>query len=238
MGLSADKKVIAIHQPNYIPWQGFFYKMIKSDIFVFLDNVQFSKEGIINRNKIKTGSGELWLTVPVLTKHKMQQSINETRINNKVDWRRKHWNAIWLNYTKSPFFKKYASIFEDNYKREWEKLADLNKVLIRTVADLLGIRRNFINASELNAAGNGTDLLVSICRETGGNIYLSGEGGKGYMDEEKFKEAGIEIRYANFKQPAYKQLYGDFIPNLSVLDLLFNCGADSQNILESAGKNG
>ncbi|MDD5681498.1 MAG: WbqC family protein [Candidatus Omnitrophica bacterium] len=234
MNLNAGEKIIAIQQPNYVPWQGFFYKIMKSDVVVLLDGVQFSKDSIINRNRIKTSTGEMWLTVPVLTKHERNQSINETRINNAVDWRRKHWNAIRQNYVKSPFFNEYASLLEDIYKNEWEKLAELNTVLIKTMAACLGLEKDFIKASALNAAGKSTDLLVSICKETGGNVYLSGESGKKYMDDRKFEEAGIKIKYAGFKQPVYKQLYGDFIPNLSALDLLFNCGADSRKILEGA----
>jgi len=230
--------IVAIHQPNYIPWQGFFYKMIKCDIFVFLDNVQYSKNNIINRNKIKTHNGEMWLTVPVLTKDSCRQLISDVKINNTFDWRRKHWNSIRQNYAKTSFFKEYSPYLNNIYSKQWDKLIDLNKTLIKFIADCLEIRKEFVDASSLNVSGKSTDLLVDICKKLDGDVYLSGESGKKYMDEEKFKEIGIKVEYTDFTQPEYNQLYGDFIPNLSVLDILFNCGKESRKILEGTQKNG
>ena len=229
--------IVAIHQPNYIPWQGYFYKMLNCDIFVFLDNVQFSKNSIINRNKIKTNSGETWLTVPVLTKNSHQQLIRDVRINRTVDWRRKHKNSIQQYYIKAPFFKKYAPHLLDLYSKDWERLVELNTALIKFVTDCLDIKKEFINASTLGLSGKSTDLLIEVCKKLNGDVYLSGEGSKKYMDEEKFKEAGIKIKYTDFKQTKYSQLYGDFIPNLSILDLFFNCGRESRKILEGMQKN-
>lgn len=234
MNLRTGEKIIAIHQPNYIPWQGFFYKMMKSDTFVFLDNVQYSKNSIINRNKIKTANGEMWLTIPVLTKNAFRQAINEVKINNTADWSRKHLNAITQNYAKSQFFRDYQDKLTEIYTQRWDKLVDINKVFIKFIADCLDIKREFVTASGLGVSGESTDLLIGICKKLNADTYLSGRGGKKYLDEEKFEAAGIKIEYTNFKQPQYEQLYGDFMPNLSTLDLLFNKGADSRRILEGA----
>jgi len=228
--------IIAIHQPNYLPWQGYFYKIINCDRFVFLDNVQFTQNSIINRNKIKTSSGEIWLTVPVLTKHSFGQRINDVKINNTVNWRRKHWNAIHQNYNKTPFFDKCAPFLKAIYDNNWEKLVDLNRTLIKFVVISLGIKKEFFSASELGVSGKSTDLLISICKKLDADVYLSGESGKKYMDEQKFKDAGIRVKYTNFRQPRYTQLYGDFIPNLSIIDLIFNCGESSLQILTEIKK--
>jgi len=232
-----NSSVIAIHQPNYIPWQGFFYKMLKSDIIVFLDNVQYSKNGIINRNRIRTPNGAMWLTVPVITKHSSGQMISEVRIDRTSRWRKKHLNSLRQFYEKTPFFNDYESELEEIYDKEWDRLIDINRRTIEFIAKSLGIEIKTINASSLDVKGDGTERLVRICRELGAGVYLSGESGKGYMEIDRFKEAGIELRFTDFRQPEYKQMYDMFLPNLSALDILFNCGKKSRWILEGVWRN-
>lgn len=227
--------IVAIHQPNYLPWLGFFYKIASCDIFVLADIVQYSKKGFINRNKIKTPQGTAWLTVGVLTKGRYGQLINEVEIDNGAPWARIHEKSISQNYSKAPYFKKYKAPFEDIYHREWERLVDLNEALIKVICQILGIRSvEFIRASELNVSGERAELPVNICRAVGADTYLSGPSGQKYMDEELFEKEGISLRYSDFKHPAYTQLWGDFIPNMSIIDLLFNEGGESLKILKEA----
>lgn len=223
-------KVIAIHQPNFLPWLGYFYKILKSDIFVFLDNVQYTKNSFINRNKIKTSKGELWLTVPV--SFNFGDKINEVRINNSLDWRDKHLKTLEVNYKKSYYFKEiYDLIKSTYYKKDWLYLKDLNIDLILTICEYLNLKRKFINASELGVEGRSTELLISIVKNVGGDIYLSGFGGANYQDILSFEKVGIKLIYYDFKHPIYKQLWGDFMPNLSIIDLLFNYSKQSLNII-------
>ncbi len=227
--------IVAIHQPNYLPWLGFFYKIAKCNIFVLLDNVQYTKNGFINRNKIKTPQGAIWLTVDVLTKNRYGQLINEVEINNSLPWGRTHEKSIAQNYSQSPYFSKYRDLFESVYDQRWGNLADLNEALIKVICEILGIKNvKFIRASELNVSGQSTELLVNICKAIGTDTYLSGPTGKEYMNEGLFEREGINLRYSDFKHPIYTQLWGDFIPNLSVIDLLMNEGERSQEILMGA----
>ncbi|MCK4634739.1 MAG: WbqC family protein [Candidatus Aenigmarchaeota archaeon] len=215
--------IVGIHQPNYIPWLGYFYKIAKSDVFVLLDNVNYTKNSFINRNKIKTQNGGVWLTVNVLTKGRYGQLINEVEIDNSKLWNKVHWKTIFFNYSKAPLFNEYGHFLEEIYERKWEKLIDLNESLIKLICELSGIKNvKFIRASELNASGNGTDLLIDICKKLGADTYLSGFGGRNYMEEKKFKGDDIELKYYDFKHPIYKQLWDGFVPNLSVIDFLFN----------------
>jgi len=227
-----NHKIVAIHQPNFLPWLGFFYKMLKSDIFVFLDNVQYSKNSYQNRVKIKTPQGAIWLTVPV--SHKFGQLTSEVEINNEEPWRKKHLKTLELNYKKTSFFKEVFELLQEIYlKKEWELLVDFNIELIFGISKFLGIKTETIRASSLNVSGKSTDLLISIAKELNASTYLSGKGGAIYQDEEKFKAKGINLVYSDFRHPVYTQAWGEFIEGLSIIDLLFNCGNDSILYLNS-----
>lgn len=223
--------IVAIHQPHYLPWLGYFYKMASCDTFVLLDNVGYSKNGFINRNRIKTPQGPTWLTVGVLTRNHFGQPINKVEINNTVPWNNTHYKSLSHNYARAPYFLEYKTCFEDVYRQKWERLADLNEALIKVISILLGMNIKYIRASKLNVPGHRTELLVNICKALGANTYLSGPMGREYMDEELFKKEGLSVRYSDFKHPAYKQLWGDFIPNMSIVDLMFNKGQESLGIL-------
>jgi len=221
-----NHKIIAIHQPNFLPWIGFFYKILKSDVFVFLDNVQFSKNSYQNRVKIKSSQGAIWLTVPVL--HKFGQLTKEVKINNREQWREKHLKTLELNYKKASFFKPVFELLQEIYfKEEWELLVNFNIESIFSISKFLGIETEMIRASSLNVSGKSTDLLINIAEELNASIYLSGKGGANYQDEEKFRANGIELKYSDFTHPVYPQLWGEFIEGLSIIDLLFNCGEKS-----------
>ncbi|MDP2729862.1 MAG: WbqC family protein [Dehalococcoidales bacterium] len=227
--------IAAIHQPNYLPWMGYFYKIVNCDIFVFLDNVQYTKNGYINRNMIKTPQGAAWLTVGVLTKSRHGQLVSEVEINNSLPWSIIHQKSMFQSYSKAPYFKNYASFFQEIYARKWERLVDLNEALIKLICQILGINTvKFLFASELNVSGHSTELLVDICQAVDCDIYFSGPSGQDYMDEQFFVNQRITLRYSDFKHPAYNQLWGDFVPNMSIIDLLFNEGEKSLEILLGA----
>jgi len=220
-----------ILQPNYLPWVGCFDQIYRSDIFVFYDDVQYDKHGWRNRNKIRCKDGWQWLTVPVLTKGYFGELISEKKINNDVDWRRKHWGAIRQNYAKAPYFQEYSPFFEEVYSRGWIRLVDLNIAIIKMVSSLLGIKANFIRSSELGVSGKGTERLIKICQKIKADSLLEGAVGEDYIEEDKFKKAGIKLIYHNYKHPVYSQQFKPFIPYMSVIDLLFNCGEESLSIL-------
>lgn len=227
--------IVAGHQPNYLPYPGFFHKMMRVDIFVIADNVQFVKRGPfgwIHRNQIRTRDGTQWLTVPVLTKGKFDQKICDASIDNKKSWRREHWRAIEINYSKAPYFKIYADSISSVYQREWEMLSLLSTEFIRALAATLHIETPVKIASSLKVSGESTDYVIDICRKTGGTKYLSGKHGRDYLDASGFSAAGIELEFQEFTCPTYKQIdYPDFIPNLSIIDMLFNCGPETRDLL-------
>ena len=213
--------IITIHQPEYLPYIAFFDRISKADVFVVLDNVQYQKNGFINRNKIKTSNTWQWLTVPVKQREALK-SINKIEIDNQTDWKSKHWKALLYNYNKAPYFKKYSDFFEKTYKQNWGLLVDLDIYLIKNIMDMLGLKKEIKISSLLNAKGKADDLLVNICKELEADTYLSGPGGRGYMDLEKFKKQNINVVFQEFSHPIYAQQFGEFIPNLSIIDLLFN----------------
>jgi hypothetical protein len=214
--------IVAIHQPNYLPYYGYFHKIKNSDIFVFLDTVTFSKNSLINRNKINTEEGPKWITVPVINKGLIITQIKDILINQTIDWRIKHWNVIKHNYKNCKGFNCFSSRFQDIYKQNWINLINLNTSLIKLCCNILKIETNFIYASSLSVQGAKSDLILNICKTLGADIYLSGPSGRDYLDETKFKEARIKITYNQFKHPQYSQPYPGFISNLSIIDAILN----------------
>lgn len=223
--------IAAIHQPQFMPWLGYFDKIVRSDIFVFLDNVQFKKNEFQNRNKIKTAQGWMWLTVPVL--YKYPEHIDEVKINNRIDWRKKHVRTLKINYAKTPYFYDLFPEVEQFYIGDWECIAEANRASVLMLLRMLGVHKETEVASSLgDLPEEPSERLAAICESVGADTYLSGAGGRDYLDLEPFNKKGIRVVFQAFKHPVYLQLYGDFIPNLSLLDLLFNCGPDSLHILE------
>lgn len=228
--------IISVHQPQYLPWLGYFHKMYQSDAFVFLDNVQYKKREYQNRNRIRTKSGGIWLTVPVLSEEVPYPKISSVRIDNSQAWQKKHWRAISLNYGRAPYFKKYSAYFEDVFKKEWKMLADINIHITEYIAQSLGINRPMYLESQLNIATKNTMRIIDICSALKADTYLSGIGGKEYLDEKQFDLNGIRLLYQDFVHPKYLQCYEPFIPYMSIIDFMFNCGDNSLKILTSGGK--
>ena len=223
---------IGILQPGYLPWLGFFEQMYRTDVFVLYDDVQYDKEGWRNRNRIKGANGALWLTVPVHVKLSDRPLISEVRIDNKANWRKKHLMSLKMNYAKAPFFSKYIGIFEEAFSREWDYLVDIDMYFILKLSDCLGMgNRKIVRSSELNVEGDRIERLINICKMFDADIFYEGAAGKDYLDSDYFSKQGVTIEYQDYMHPVYKQLYGDFIPYLSLVDLLFNHGDESLAIL-------
>jgi hypothetical protein len=223
--------IVGIHQPNFLPWIGYFHKIAKSDEFVLIDQVQYVKGSVCNRNKIKSSNGtELLLTVPVKLSKGAYQAFNEIGIDYTQKWQSKMLNLISAQYKKAPFFEEYFVTLSGILKQEYPNLAALNILLISKICEQLNISTPVHVASGLPVSfGKKNDMNLNIVRYLKGNIYLSGQGAKKYNDENLFAENGIVLEYIEFIHPSYPQLWGEFIPNLSVIDLLFNTGTDAQN---------
>lgn len=223
---------VVILQPSYLPWLGYFDQMCKSNVFVLYDDVQYDKHGWRNRNRIKTRQGPQWLTVPVLLKGWNFPLNREVRINNTASWQPKHLKSIIQNYSQAPFFDWFIGPFENVLRREWKFLVDLNIALLNLLKEQLGLATQIHMASDLGIPRLGkTERLIEICRYFGANCLLEGDSGKNYINDTLFTNSGIQIEYHNYQHPVYRQLHGNFIPYLSVIDLLLNHGSDSKDIL-------
>jgi len=218
---------VAIHQPNYIPWLGYFFKIVHADRFVFLDTVVYSHGSLVNRNSIKTSHGPAWLTIPVLKSGRTGQLISDVESDNSKGWEDRHLATLRSSYGKTRHFEEIFALLEPHYRaasRSNTALAAFNIGLICSIVTHLNISTQFIRSSELNVAGQKTDLLLDICRAVGASTYLAGTGAKSYQEDEKFEENGITPVYSSFSQQSYPQLFGGFVGNLSVVDVLMNCG--------------
>lgn len=213
--------IVGIHQCNYLPYLGFFDKMKKSDIFVIYDDAQFNSRDFQHRNRIRTGEGWQWLTVPV---GKKAIPIKEITIKNNVDWSSVHFTAVRANYLKTPYYSRYDNEIRRIFKNRYEKLIDLNMDLIHFLMDAFGINTKILYASDVGFTSKSTERLVEIVEALGGDIYLSGPKGCDYMDMSLFEKRGVEVEFQDFKHPVYKQRYEGFVPNMSAIDALFNVG--------------
>ena len=223
-----------IMQPTYLPWLGYFDLMDQADIFVFLDSVQFDKRSWQQRNRIKSHHGEMMLTVPVLTKGKFDQRICDVKIDPASKFSNEHLKAIKFNYAKAPYFQEYFKAIENILNKEHSCLCEITIGLISCFKDMLGISTKLVRSSHLNVNLSKAELLVQICEKVGADQYLSPLRSKDYIgDGQLFAENHIDLIYHQYKHPQYNQLWGDFIPYLSVLDLLFNEGSKSLAIIRS-----
>lgn len=224
--------IISVHQPHYLPWPGFFHKVGRSDGFVFLDTVQYEKRDFQNRNKIRQYNKWNWLTVPVKNKGRFTQKICEVEIDDTINWQKKHLNSIRMNYSRAPYFDDLKDYFEETYSKKWHYLVDLNFHFIKFFLEYLEITTPIYFESKLKTTKTNTERIIEICKIQGADTYLSGIGAKAYLDEDKLKYAGIKLIYQDFKCPQYKQFVDtNFIPDLSIIDLLLNCGKKSKEYI-------
>ena len=225
---------VTILQPSYLPWLGYFEQMQRSDQFVLYDDVQFTRRDWRNRNRIRVPEGSVWLTVPVIQKNKYEQSLLETKIDNSTSWKRKHLETIRCHYSKTPFFDLYFPWCEKVFNSEWNFLLDLSLETIQYLKGQLKISTPLLRSSELGGTGDKTERLISVCKQLGATQYLSGESAKNYISEKDFSDQGIELEYQEYQHPEYPQRYEGFVPFLSTIDLLFNCGDKSLDFLKQS----
>mgnify|MGYP000055245639 FL=1 len=220
--------IVSIHQPNYLPWMGLIHKIIESDVFVVLDDVQFVRgKNFVTRSQIKTSGGPKWISIPVHNKNDFLP-INQIKINNDIPWKDEHWNKIIQNYNKAKFFSDYDILLKNSIYQKWENISEMNTALIQQILKILKIETRIQFSSELNTRGVGLEKIVSIIKEVNGDEYLSGEGigSLRYIqgNEKVFEENKIKLAFQKFVHPVYFQLHGEFIPKLSILDAIFNIG--------------
>ena len=208
-----------------------------ADIFVFYDDVQLDTRSWQQRNKIKTAQGWMWLTVPIIRQFGSRIRINETRIDNSTNWNKKHWESIRHHYSKAPFFNKYAPIFKETYEGMWEYLANLNIALIKEITKVTGLETKFMVSSELKVGGVKTERLVNLLKKIGATEYISSLGARDYIKVNSFKENNIKLYWYEYQHPVYPQIRGEFMPYLSIVDLLFNVGDEAVRYIREGSKN-
>ena len=218
-------KTVAIVQSNYIPWKGYFDLMRSVDELVLYDDVQYTRRDWRNRNRLKSPDGPRWLTIPVQVKGRYLQRIDET-LTSEPDWSSRHWSTLVAWYGRAPFFQHYRPLLEPLYLDTRERhLSKINRQFLETLARLLGIQTPLTLSSDYEAAGRKTERLLDICRAAGARRYVSGPAARAYLQEERFRAAGIEVAWIDYEgYPEYPQLYPPFEHRVSVLDLLFNVG--------------
>jgi hypothetical protein len=217
-------KIVTAHQPAYLPWMGLIHKIALSDVYVFLDNVQFQKNSFINRNKIKSTNGPFWLTLPVKSKGHINTSMDHLKINNNLNWRAKHWKSFQNNYNKAPFFADISDFLEEIYAKDWVYLKDITEVMLKWLLSNLKINVEFVRGRELKLKEKKSDLILELTNKLGGNCFVFGKLGENYADKESFRKNQIKIYSQDFHHPVYPQLYGKFVPFLNVFDLIANVG--------------
>jgi hypothetical protein len=226
---------ICIIQSCYIPWKGFFDLIGRCDEYVIYDSAQYVKRHWHNRNRIKTANGIEWLTIPVITKGRFEQAINEVEIEKP--WAEKHWRALELAYRRAPYFGQLAPAVRGWYERsdKQPRLSDVNAIFLHGIAELLGLKTSIVGDAAYPAAGAKTERLLAICRASGADRYLSGPSAKEYFNEGMFASADITVEWMSYAgYPEYPQLHGGFEHAVTALDLLFNTGPDAPRYLIKA----
>ena len=224
-------RTLAVLQPGYVPWLGFFDLMRRSDVFVYYDDVQFDKHGWRNRNRIKSPAGPHWLTVPVRHHGLNRPRILDVKIDTRAAWQRSHVGTIRQFYANAPYVDRYLPELEQLLSRPWERLVDLDLAATARMAEWLEIRTPIERSSTLGIQGERSERLVRICANFGARRYLSGAAARSYLDVDLFARNGIEVIWQDYVHPVYPQLHGDFVSHLSALDLLLNLGDASAAIL-------
>jgi hypothetical protein len=224
--------IVSINQPAYIPWLGYFHRIAVSDLHIVLDHVQFEKNSFTNRNKIRTSQGWCWVTVPLKTGGRFGDlAISQVEISNERRWEEKHWNSIRLNYSKATYFREHADFFEAVLSRSWDRLNPLVAEITIYLLNALGIKSKILFSSQIGAIGYKSELVLELCRKVGATAYLSGALGRQYLDEAAFEQANVPVFYQEYHHPTYRQAYPGFEPFMGAIDLLFNCGPESLDII-------
>jgi len=223
---------VAGHQPNLYPYAGFFAKIANVDRFVIADNTQYVKKEYHNRNRIKLLDGTVsWLSISVKNSGNYRQKINEAEIDDSQDWKRKHEKSLLVNYRKSPYLELFLPNFQELFSMDWVFLSDFNIAVIKLCVEILQINTPVMIASELGVSGDSSSYILDICRKTESDAYMHGKHAYDYVDFEFLEKEGIKNIIQDYKAVEYQQVSGEFEPNLSILDILFNCGPESRNII-------
>lgn len=234
--------VLTIHQPEHLPWLGFFNKISKTEIFVILDNVQFRKNYFQNRNRIMGSNGVQFINVPTKTKGHMNNNLAHTEISiegSNAKWKEKYLRTIQISYRKYPFYQEVFPIIEEAIAIETSYLCDINIAIIKGFAKKLDIHPQYIRASEMKLKGSKSDLILDICKELKANVYISGPSGRDYLNIQSFTDANIVVKYNDYNHPIYPQRkVKEFTPNLAALDLFMNCGWDEGKKILMTGNEG
>lgn len=225
---------IAIMQPGYLPWLGFFELMLNCDLFVLFDDVQYTKKDWRSRNRIRSKDGWMWLSVPVMTKGKQFQLINEARIAYSSDWRNKHLKAVEINYRKARYFTEYFTRFKKILSFDWEYLVELDLELIKWLSIELGIHKEIIKSSSLKTGGRRDDKIIAVCKALKADELYDSMAAASFLDVQRFQAEGVRLLFQNYVHPVYVQVYSPFVPFMSSLDLLFNYGPQSTEIFLDA----
>ena len=226
--------ILTAHQPVYMPWLGLFHKISLADTYCIFDDVQYTKKDFVNRNRIKTKDGPLWLTVPVESTNHRVLKIKDVQIIQD-GWQSKHFKSIQLAYAKSRYYSDYIDQVETLFlAKKWGYLVDLNKAWLDFGLDVLEIKVNMNKASDFHFEGSKSDLVASMCSQLKADTYIFGELGADYADKSTFAKIGVNIHFQKYIHPVYTQLHGGFVSHLSFLDLILNEGPKSKEILMSA----
>lgn len=226
------KKILSCLQPTYLPWIPFFERVILSDVFIILDDVEFSKNSNHNRNFIKANSKQLLLTVPV--KYKNHIMIKDIEIDNKKNWKKKHWESIKQTYGKLLYFKNFSTELEEIYNKDWKYLSNLNIELIKFFVKYLKIKTNIFLSSNIRVEGNSNQKLINLCKYFDADTFVVKKNTEHYHPKKIFLENNIEFKYISNKIINYEQQGDNFIPSLSILDYVSNCGS---SLIEQINKN-
>lgn len=235
--MTGQGKRVAIVQSNYIPWKGYFDMIAAVDEFILYDDMQYTRRDWRNRNRIKTPGGLQWLTVPVAVKGKYHQTIRETELSGE-DWQETHWKSLAANYSRAAHFKDIAALLEPFYlQRRYTHLSPLNRDLIEAVCGWLGVATKISHSWDYALIPGKSVRLADLCAKAGGTHYISGPAARDYLEEAEFTGRGIGVEWFDYQgYPPYPQLWGEFLHEVTILDLLFNCGKDAGRYMKYAPK--
>lgn len=225
--------LLGMMQPTYLPWLGYFEMMDRSDVFVLLDDVQFSRRSWHQRNRVKGPNGPEWLSVPSLSIGHQYQRIDEIHIDSTQPWAAQHWKSIERWYGKAQYFGDYRAALFELYQRDWKKLEDFTVTLMMAICDMLGIRTRLQRSAELGVASSGNQRLIDICHRLGGFRIYDTAGAAVFIDQQMMRAAGIEVVFQEYAHPVYRQLHGEFVSHMGIIDLLLNEGPRSLEIIRS-----
>lgn len=224
-------KKVAILQSNYIPWKGYFDIIASVDEFILYDEVQFTKNDWRNRNRIKTPAGLQWLSIPVGTD--LQRRVRDVPLP-EGGWRRRHWRSLECNYRRAAHFAETEPLVRPLYQAGAQAtLSQLNRAFIEAICGYLGITTRITDSSLYRPAGSRSERLVDLCAQAGAGVYVSGPSARAYLDEAAFQARGMAVAWVDYSgYPPYPQLWGEFVHEVSILDLLFNCGRESSRFMK------